>query len=42
MEISLRGDMEKMELRLTVKIFLIQAAFTGSLIAALKLFLLPG
>ena len=53
METSLRHEMEKqeismdhrfknLELRLMVKIVLIQAAFTGSLIGALRFFLLPG
>ncbi len=53
METSLRHEMEKqeismdhrlknLELRLMVKIVLIQAAFTGSLFTAFKLFLLPG
>ena len=53
METSLRHEMEKqeismdhrfknLELRLMVKIVLIQAAFTGSLFTAFKLFILPG
>ena len=53
METSLRHEMEKqeismdhrfknLELRLMVKIALIQAAFTGSLFTAFKLFILPG
>lgn len=40
-ESALRGDMEKMELRMTVKFFLIQASFSALLFAALRLFLLP-
>ena len=35
----LRSDMEKMELRLTVRMFMMQASFTVALFAALKLFL---
>ncbi len=53
METSLRHEMEKqeismdhrlknLELRLMVKTVLIQAAFTGSLFTAFKLFILPG
>ncbi len=53
METSLRHEMEKqeismdhrlknLELRLMVKIVLIQAAFTGSLLGALRFFFLPG
>lgn len=38
-ETALRSDMEKLELRLTARTFMIQASFTAALFAALKLFL---